>query len=166
MINIITPGIPSSILATIVSTLGIIFCPPHLSLVTVKHPPFSLNPPFSSPPAYQSSPTSPMASLDVQLAQAVEAITMLLNSMVAMQQQVAILTQNIHEQQQRMLQPIVPVHAPLSPLNIPLPPLPPSPPCCPSPYMQGQYVPPSESRNWKLQLPFTLPENMTKLSCS
>ena len=59
-----------------------------------------------------------MSSLDKQLAQAMAAITMLSNSMVAMQQEVAILTQNIAEKQQRMLQPVAP--APLSPLNIPL----------------------------------------------
>ena len=73
----------------------------------------------------QPSPMSPMSSLDEQLAQAVAVITMPSNSMVAMQQQVAVLTQNVHEQQQRILQPVVP--APLSPLNIPLLLSPPSP---------------------------------------
>ena len=81
------------------------------------------SPAFSEPsvlftPAYQPSPTSPMASLDVQLAQAVEAITMLLTSMAAMQQQIGILTQSVAQQQQAMLQPIAPVPVPLSPLNI------------------------------------------------
>ena len=91
-------------------------------------------------PAIQPFPTSPMSSLDEQLAQAVAAITMLFNSMTAMQQQVAILTQNMVDQQQKMLQPIAPVPTPLSPLNIPLPPLPPSPSCRSSPYLQEQYV--------------------------
>ena len=81
-----------------------------------------------------------MASLDVQLAQAVEAITMLSTSMAAMQNQIGILTQSVAQQQQAMLQPITPVPAPLSPLNIPLPPSPPSPPHHPSLHMQGQLV--------------------------
>ena len=94
-----------------------------------------------------------MASLDEQLAQAVTAITMLSNSMMAMQQQVAILIQNIHEQQQRMLQPVIP--APLSPLNIPFLPSPPSPPCHPSLYLQGQYVlpPPVRTKEPKIAAP-------------
>ena len=50
-----------------------------------------------------------MFSLDEQLAQAVAAIMMLSNSMVAMQNQIGILTQNVAEQQQKMLQPVVPV---------------------------------------------------------
>ena len=61
-----------------------------------------------------------MSSLDVQLAQAVEAITMLLTSMAAMQQQIRILTQSVAQQQQAMLQPIAPVPCSLSPINIPL----------------------------------------------
>ena len=108
-----------------------------------------------------------MASLDIQLAQAVEAITMLSNSMVAMQQQVAILTQNVADQQQRMLQSITPVSALLSPLNIPLPPSPPSPPCRPSPYMQGQYVlpPPVRTKELKIAAPlhFTGKQDKTEL---
>ena len=92
----------------------------------------------------QSSPTSPMSSLNKQLAQAVAAITMLSNSMAAMQNQVVILTQNVHEQNQRLLQPIAPTS--LSPLNILLPPLSPSPPCQPSLYLQGQYMLPPPVR--------------------
>ena len=96
-----------------------------------------------------------MASLDVQLAQAVEAITMLSTSMAAMQQQIGILTQSIAQQQQAMLQPIAPVPIPLSPLNIPLPPSPPSPPHCPSPQMQGQYIfpPPVRTKEPKIAAP-------------
>ena len=74
-----------------------------------------------------------MSFLNEQLAQAVAAITMLSNSMAAMQQQVSILTQNVADQQQRILQPVASI--PLSPLNIPLPPSPPSPSHRPSPYI-------------------------------
>ena len=124
---------------------------------------WSTSPAFSEPlilftPAFQPPPSSPMSSLDEQLAQAVAAIMMLSNSMAAMQNQIGILTQNVAEQQQRMLQPVVPAH--LSPLNIPLPPSPPSPPHHPSPHLQGQYVfppPPSGPRNQRLWLPFTSP---------
>ena len=93
-----------------------------------------------------------MASLDEQLAQAVAVITMLLNSMVAMQQQVLILIQNVAEHQQRILQPIAPVPVPLSPLSIPLLPSPPSPPCRPSLYLQGQYVLPPSIRTEELKI--------------
>ena len=59
-----------------------------------------------------------------------------------MQQQVAVLIQNVHDQQQIMLQPVAP--APLSPLNIPLPLSPLSPPQHPAVYQQGMYaLPPS-----------------------
>ena len=94
-----------------------------------------------------------MSSLDEQLAQAVAAIMMLSNSMTAMQQQVTILTQNIYEQQQRVLQPVAPV--PLLPLTIPLPPSPPSPPHWPSPYLQEQYVlpPPIRQKEPKIVAP-------------
>ena len=108
-----------------------------------------------------------MASLDEQLAQAVSMITMLSNSMVAMQQQMSILTQNVAEQQQRMLQPVAPIPVPLSPLNIPLPPSPPSPPHHPSPYMQGQYVlpPPVRTKEPKIAAPlhFTGKHDRTEL---
>ena len=97
-------------------------------------------------PTYQPSPTSLMASLDVQLAQAIEAITMLLTSMAAMQNQIGILTQSVVQQQQTMLQPIAPVPVPLSPLNIPLPLSPPSPHHRLSLQMQGQYIFPSPVR--------------------
>ena len=49
-INIITSGIPSRILATIVLTLGTILHPSHHSLITAKHPLFFLNHLSSSPP--------------------------------------------------------------------------------------------------------------------
>ena len=79
----------------------------------------------------------------------------LLTSMAAMQQQIGILTQSIAQQQQAMLQPIVPVPAPLSPLNIPLPPSPPSPPCRLSPQIQGQYMfpPPIRTKEPKIAAP-------------
>ena len=50
VINIITLGIPSRTLATIVSALGTTFCPPRLSLVTDKPPLPSLNPLSFLPP--------------------------------------------------------------------------------------------------------------------
>ena len=116
-----------------------------------------MSPIFSEPsvlftPTIQPSPTWPMASLNEQLVRAVAAITMLSNSIVAMQQQVSVLTQNIVEQQQKMLQPIAP--APLSPLNILLPPSPPS-PHRPSPYLQGQYAlpPPARKKEPKIAAP-------------
>ena len=118
------------------------------------------SPAFSEPsifftPANQPSPTSPMSSLDVQLAQAVKAITMLSTSMAAMQQQIGILTQSVTQQQQAMLQPIAPIPAPLSPLNISLPPSPPSPPHRPSPQVQGQYIfpPPIRTKEPKIVAP-------------
>ena len=108
-----------------------------------------------------------MSSLDVQLAQAVKAITMLSTSMAAMQQQIGILTQSVAQQQQAMLQPIAPVPAPLSPLNIPLPPSPPSPPRRLSPQMQGQYVfpPPIRTKEPKIVAPlyFTGKRDETEL---
>ena len=103
-----------------------------------------------------------MASLDEQLAQAVTAITMLSNSMIAMQQQVSILTQNVHDQQQIMLQPVAP--APLSPLNILLPPLPPSPPQHSGAYQQGMYALPPPVRQKLQPLSISL-ASMVQLSC-
>ena len=126
---------------------------------------------FSEPsvnftPTVQLSPTFPMSSLDKQLAQAMAAITMLSNSMVAMQQQVAILIQNIAKQQQRMLPPIAPV--PLSPLNIPLPCLHHPLLVVPAHICKGSMcsLPLSGRRNQKLQLLFISPANMMKPSHS
>ena len=93
-----------------------------------------------------------MASLDIQLAQAVEVIMMLSTSMAAMQNQIGILTQSIAQQQQAMLQPIAPIPRSLSPLSIPLPPSPPSPPRRPSPPVQGQYMFPPLIRTKELKI--------------
>ena len=91
---------------------------------------------------------------------------MLSTSMAAMQNQIGILTQSVAQQQQAMLQPIAPIPAPLSPLNIPLPSSPPSPPHHPSPHMQGQYMfpPPIRTKEPKIAAPlhFTSKRDETK----
>ena len=154
MVNTSIFGIPSRSRQQQSWFLKLLFLLPTTSF-SLHH---SMSPEFSEPlvlftPGVQPSTTSPMSSLDEQLAQAVAAITMLSNSMVAMQQQVAILTQNVYKQQQRMLQSVIPT--PLSPLNIPLPPSPPSSLCHSSPYLQGQYAfpPPIRQKEPKIVAP-------------
>ena len=91
--------------------------------------------------------------------------------MMTMQQQVATLTQNVVEQQQRMFQPVAPAaSAPLSPINVPLPQLPPSPwypPCLAGMSQQEMYVPPPPVRQKEptiaAPLHFTGKCNKTKL---
>ena len=118
MINIITFDIPSSsrwqsCVLTLDTTLHTV---QHVFLTLPSNIPWVFRTLCTLYPHCSTFPTSPMAFLDGQLAQAIAAITMLSNSMVAIQQQISVLIQNVAVQQQRMLQPITPT--PLSPLNI------------------------------------------------